>query len=126
MGCIVKTDLIRTYWFASYQGNDELKLKLSEEIRTINCDPQLYPLRNKREKGVDIALTMSMLTNAFNQNYEVGLLIAGDEDYLELVNEVKRYGIIMWGSYFKEGLSNRLKLAFDGFRYISHSKRKQI
>jgi len=122
---VSKVDFMRTYWFASYKGSDEDKFNLCEEIRNINCEPLLYPLRNKREKGVDIALTMSMLTNAFNHNYEIGLLIAGDEDYLELVNEVKRYGIIICGSYFKEGLSNRLKLSFDGFQYISHSLEKQ-
>jgi uncharacterized LabA/DUF88 family protein len=119
-GAISRTELIRTYWFASYKGNEETKFNLSEKIRKLGFEPLLYQLRGDREKGVDIALTMSMLTNAFNQNFDIGLLIAGDEDYLELVNEVKRYGPIMCGSYFSEGLSPRLKLAFDHFQHISH------
>ena len=117
---ISKTDLIRTYWFASYKGSEENKIKLSEKIRNLNFEPLLYPLRDGREKRVDIALTMSMLTNAFNHNFDLGLLIAGDEDYLDLVNEVKRYGPIMCGSYFLEGLSPKLKLAFDHFAPIPH------
>ena len=60
---------------------------------------------------------MSMLTNAFNQNYDIGILFAGDEDYVEVVKEVKRYGPIIVGSYFKDGLSDNLKLSFDHFQY---------
>jgi len=108
---------IRTYWFASYQGNDEDEKRISEILKKFHFEPVLFRKRKGREKGVDIALTMSMLINAFNQNYDIGILFAGDEDYVELVKEVKRYGPIIVGSYFKEGLSDRLKLSFDHFQY---------
>ena len=67
------------------------------------------------EKGVDIGLAKEMLVNAFNQNFDIGFLIAGDKDYLELVYEVKRYGPNIFGGFFKEGLSPELRLAFDFF-----------
>jgi uncharacterized LabA/DUF88 family protein len=110
--------LIRKYWFASYKGSDETRITLSEILRYNGFEPMLFQKRKGREKGVDIALTMQMLVNAFNQNYDNGVLIAGDEDYLELVNEVKRYGPRVIGSYFKEGLSTRLRLAFDEFHLL--------
>ena len=108
---------IRTYWFASYQGNDEDEKRISEILRKLHFEPILFRKRKGREKGVDIALTMSMLINAFNQNYDIGILFAGDEDYVELVKEVKRYGPIIVGSYFKDGLSDNLRLSFDHFQY---------
>jgi uncharacterized LabA/DUF88 family protein len=108
---------IRSYWFGSYQGNDEDKKRISGILRKFHFEPVLFRKRGGREKGVDIALTMSMLTNAFNQNYDIGFLFAGDEDYVELVKEVKRYGPIIVGSYFKDGLSVGLELSFDYFEY---------
>jgi hypothetical protein len=59
-----------------------------------------------------------MLVNAFNQNFDVGYLIAGDEDYVGLVNEVKRYGPIAKGAFFQHGLSEELYLTFDSFEYL--------
>jgi hypothetical protein len=108
---------IRTYWFASYQGNDLDERRINEILRKFHFEPVLFRKRKGREKGVDIALTMSMLINAFNQNYDIGILFAGDEDYVELVKEAKRYGPIIVGSYFKDGLSDSLKLSFDDFHY---------
>ena len=75
---------------------------------------------NKR-KEVDIALTKEMLINAFNGNYDVAILVAGDEDYVGLVNEVKRYGPIVKGAFFKHGLSDKLFLAVDDFQIIEKS-----
>ena len=44
------------------------------------------------------------------------LIRAGDEDYTELVFELKRYGPKIYGSFFeKHGLSGHLKLSFDKF-----------
>ncbi|HEX9597179.1 MAG TPA: NYN domain-containing protein, partial [Anaerolineales bacterium] len=63
----------------------------------------------------DIALTKEMLVNAFHQNFNIGILVSGDEDYVSLVNEVKRYGAVLWGAFFNHGLSNELFLACDHF-----------
>ena len=60
-----------------------------------------------------------MLVNAFNQNFDVGYLVAGDEDYVGLINEVKRYGPIVRGIFFQHGLSEELRLAFDSFKYFN-------
>ena len=107
--------VIREYWFASYQGNDEQETKISSSLRHHRFEPILFKKQQGREKGVDIALTKEMLVNAFNQNYDIGFLIAGDEDYLGVVSEVKRYGPRVFGAFFENGLSTRLKLAFDEF-----------
>ena len=112
---------IRRYWFASFQGDEEYKLGLSKHLRKLDFEPILFKKRNGKEKGVDIALTMKVLVNAFNQNYDIAYIIAGDEDYLGLLREVKRYGPIIYGSFFSEGLSERLELEFDVFRNLDFS-----
>ena len=40
-----------------------------------------------KAKGVDIALTTDMLSNAFLGNYDVAVLVAGDGDYVPLVEQ---------------------------------------
>lgn len=110
--------VIRKYWFSSYQGNDVDKNEISTRLRSYYFEPVIFRKKSKGEKGVDIALTMSMLTNAFNQNYDVGILVAGDEDYVELVKEVKRYGQQVKGAFFENGLSPDLKLSFDHFHHL--------
>jgi hypothetical protein len=84
--------VIRRPWFGSYTGDNEFYFGLCEILRSFNFEPHLYKAEGEQEKGVDIGLTLNMLLNAFNKNFEIGLLIAGDADYLELVKEVKRFG----------------------------------
>lgn len=107
---------IRYYWFSSYQGNEEDYNKLTTELRRLDFEPKIFKKKKEgKEKGVDIALAKEMLVNAFNQNFEIGMLIAGDEDYVELVYEVKRYGAIIRGAFFERGLSDKLRIAFDQY-----------
>lgn len=111
---------IRKYWFSSYVGGDEIQTKLRNALRNNGLEPRLFKKdRDKSEKGVDIALTKEMLVNAFNQNFDVALLIAGDEDYVELVNEVKRYGPVVNGAFLERGLSDNLRYALDCFQLIT-------
>jgi len=114
----VRFKIIRRYWFSSFTGSDETRFKFAQRLRGYNFEPVIFRKKGNREKGVDIALTMSMLINAFNQNYDIGLLVAGDEDYLELVTEIKRYGPRVEGAFLECGLSGELKLAFDNFRML--------
>jgi len=108
---------IRKYWFSSYQGNEEYHDQLAKQLRSNDFEPVLFKKKEdrEREKGVDIALAKEMLVNSFNQNFDIGVLIAGDEDYVGLVTEVKRYGPIVWGSFFSHGLSEKLRIVFDRF-----------
>lgn len=106
---------IRKYWFASYQGNDNDYIQYAKELRKLTFEPVLFKKHKGKEKGVDIALATEMLVNAFNQNYDIGVLVAGDKDYVGLVKEVKRYGPIIHGGFFERGLSEDLVLAVDNF-----------
>lgn len=111
-----KYDLIRKYWFASYQGDDAYYEQYALELRKYGFEPILFQNKRKcKEKGVDIALATEMLVNAFNQNYDIGFLVAGDKDYEKLVTEVKRFGPIINGAFIPNGLSSDLKIAEDEY-----------
>jgi uncharacterized LabA/DUF88 family protein len=73
---------------------------------------------SRKTKGVDISLTTDMLSNAFMNNYDAALLVAADADYIPLVEQVKRLGKVVYGSFFEHregGLSEELRLASDTF-----------
>ncbi len=99
--------IMRRYWFGSYTGNAEDQLNLSKTLHEYDFNPILFHTTGGREKRVDIALSKEMLVNAANQYFDIGLLFSGDEDYVELVNEVKRHGRVVKGVFFDEdyGLS---------------------
>jgi uncharacterized LabA/DUF88 family protein len=79
--------IIRRYWFGSYGGNDQDVKRIRESLRKSNFEPVLFhkPAKKGKEKRVDMAIAREMLLNAFHRNYEVAVLVAGDEDYVDLV-----------------------------------------
>jgi uncharacterized LabA/DUF88 family protein len=114
--------VVRNYWICSYEGDDNFKNGLIHQLRECEFEPVLLKKIGNREKGVDLSLAKEMLVNAFNKNFDLGLLVAGDEDYVGIVNEVKRYGQIINGSFFNSGLSELLKNSFDEFILIKKEK----
>ena len=56
--------------------------------------------------------------HAFNNNYDIAVLISGDGDYVPVVEEVKRMGKSVYVLFFEEqklGLNRNLRLASDKF-----------
>jgi len=66
------------------------------------------------EKGVDILLTTDMLTHSFKNNYDVAILVAGDNDYVGALQAVKDNGkhaeVALFG---KEQTSRQLRVVAD-------------
>jgi uncharacterized protein (TIGR00288 family) len=64
---------------------------------------------------VDITLATEMLGHAHRKNYDIAVLVAGDEDYVPLAEAVKREGrqVVLW--FVKDGLSPALQGAADHF-----------
>jgi len=66
-----------------------------------------------KQKGVDVLLAVDMITKAYSNQYEFAILIAGDSDFLEVVNAVKDSGKRVFGMYFQSHIANDLYDAFD-------------
>lgn len=57
-----------------------------------------------------------MLLHAFFDHYDIAILIAGDGDYLPLVEEIKRLGKRLHiGFFYDASLNPSLKLSADKF-----------
>ncbi|MBE8539400.1 NYN domain-containing protein [Geoglobus acetivorans] len=109
-----KPELIRSYYYdAKFSPeDDEFKDQNNyfEEIRGyIN-----YPFemkfgrliragkdrREKRQKGVDVLLSVDMVTKAFLDHYDVAVLVAGDQDFLDAIRVVKDFSGKKVAGYF--------------------------
>ncbi len=114
----VELSAIRASYYTSVYGDERKIDAIKERLWSLGFHPEVFKKFKKEEKakGVDIALTKDLLSHAFLNHYEVAMLIAGDGDYVPLVNEVKRLGKIVYVAFFKcEGLSPELRLAADFF-----------
>ncbi len=111
---------IRSYYYTSFSGDDEQRVTVRQALRNMGFHPEVFKKirKNEKAKGVDIALTKDLLSHAFLNNYDVALLVAGDGDYVPLVQEVKRLGKVVYVAFLsgeKLGLSQELHLNSDEF-----------
>ena len=67
-----------------------------------------------RQKGVDVLLAIDMISKAHLNHYDIALLLAGDDDYLDVVHSIKNLtGKRIYGAYFERNASQRLIDSFD-------------
>lgn len=107
----------RAYYYTSLVGSEADVDLVRRSIWKLGFDPQVFKKSKRhKSKGVDIALAKDMLSHAFLGHYEVAVLMAGDGDYVPLVEEIKRLGkpVFVW-FFANAGLKDDLKLASDGF-----------
>ena len=73
-----------------------------------------WPNTPPYEKGVDIQLATDMITHSFKGNYDVAVLVAGDNDYVGALQSVKDNGKHVEVALFgKEQTSRRLRAVAD-------------
>ena len=82
-----------------------------------NLTPCVFkkPKRQASAKGVDIQLTVDVLSHVHSNNVDAILLLAGDGDYEPLVREVTRSGKLVYLAAFSDGLSPKLPQIVDNF-----------
>lgn len=116
---------VRAYYYTSVYGNDAKLQATRKALWELGFQPQVFKKirRDVKAKGVDIALATDMLSNAFLDNYDAAVLLAGDGDYCPIVDEVKHLGKQVYVCFFhgpNSGLCSKLKLASDGFVDIEY------
>ncbi len=110
-------NLIRTYYFTSAIGSPDLLTEIEDRLIELGVEePHVFKkTKGKGSKQVDITLAVSSLTHAQKGNYRIAILIAGDEDYVPLVEAIKREGLIVVLWFLNDGLSPVLKRAADHY-----------
>jgi len=119
----IQSELVRTYYYDAIvdqtDSNFISQSKYFDEIQKLsNMEVRLGRLiktdKNYRQKGVDILLAIDMLSKAYLNHFDWSILLAGDDDYLDLVRTVKNTtGKQVIGAYFKKTVSERLVKSFD-------------
>lgn len=109
---------VRAHYYTSVIGDEPALASVSEILWQRGFQPEVFkkPKGQSKAKGVDIALSKDFLSHAFLNNYEVAVLIAGDGDYIPLINEVKRLGKVVYVLAFaNSGLNPELRISSDRF-----------
>jgi uncharacterized LabA/DUF88 family protein len=89
--------------------------KFYSHLRSLGTSLRLKELDPKHptQKGVDIYLTADMISLAYEDAYDVALIVSGDGDYKALVDLVKSKGKKVWVASFSASLSNALREVAD-------------
>lgn len=122
------TALARTTY---YDGRPDDDADISEDLRKYWDAIELLPdtqlgfgstrggtrRRRPRQKGVDTLIAVDMLVGAFTNLFSVAVLIAGDADFVPVVNEVKRRGVmvVVAASSIDGSVSDDLRRAADRY-----------
>lgn len=69
--------------------------------------------RARRQKAVDTLIAVDMLVGAFTGVFKVALLIAGDADFVPVVDEVKRRGVMVVLATDQASASEELRRCAD-------------
>jgi uncharacterized LabA/DUF88 family protein len=112
--------VFRKYYYTSVQGDDAFIARVEDSLKTAGIEqPKVFKkTKGRASKRVDISLATDMLTNAAQNNYEVAVLVAGDEDYVPLVEGVKQQGCRVHLWFLKDGLSPALRRIADHYADI--------
>jgi uncharacterized LabA/DUF88 family protein len=121
---------VRSYYYAGATGADPDRAKVSEALWNIGFEPKVFKKDKKDEKtkAVDIALCTDILSHAYLDNYDVAMLVAGDRDYVPLIEELKHHGKVVVVAFFTgtdSGLSTELAQASDLFIDVTVLFRKR-
>jgi uncharacterized LabA/DUF88 family protein len=71
---------IRAHYYTSVTGDTEKANSIRNSLWNIRFTPHVFwKKKNTKSKGVDIALTTDLLSNAYRDNYDAAVLCAGTE-----------------------------------------------
>jgi len=117
MNPMVRRNVLRKYYFTSVSADTNRIEEVQGELKELGIEaPMVFKKhRTKGSKMVDISIATEMLVQVIRKNIDAVALVAGDEDYVPLIEAVKREGcrVLLW--FLENGLSPHLKAASDYF-----------
>ncbi len=120
----VHCDVIRKHYYTAVQGDDHKIEDVESQLKNIGIEaPRVFKKKKGRpSKRVDISIATEMLAHASRGNYDIAILVAGDDDYVPLMRAIKDEGcrVVLWFFEDDPGLSKRLVMEADYFFDISY------
>jgi uncharacterized LabA/DUF88 family protein len=116
--------ILRANYYTSYSGSDPLGEEIEAEIKTLpivrfpSSAENLYPVlfkkpKGEQAKGVDIQLTLDILSNVYHDNLDIVCLYSGDGDFTPVLEEAIHYGKRVYVAAFANNFSPKLKRVAD-------------
>ena len=123
-------DLIRIYYYDGVstdpkhkkikEYHEKLKKMNMVHVKTIPLIKSSKEKSGYKQKGIDTQISIDMISKAYENHYDVALLLAGDNDFEPVVNAVKNdAGKNVYGIYFSSSYSEHLKYSFDSVYEIN-------
>ncbi len=107
--------VVRNYYYTSSPGDEQERESVLVALKDVGIQqPRVFHKpRSGRSKRVDITLCTDMLSHAHRKNYDLAVLVTGDEDYVPLVEAVASEGkiVVLWA--LESGLSKHLEHSVD-------------
>lgn len=115
-----RPEVIRAYYYdAQVDPEDDLtEFKKQKEYFSNIQKHAVYEVKRARlkrterirkQKGVDVMLAVDMITKAFMDHYDIAILLAGDDDFLDLVKAIKDLtDKRVYGAFYPDQVSNDL------------------
>ena len=105
----------RKHLYTSVVGDEPLIVEIETQLKKAGIEaPRVFKrTKSRASKRVDISLTTEMLTHGARRNYEIAVLIAGDEDYVPLVEAVQMEGRRVYVWFLEDGISPVLARTAD-------------
>ncbi|MEJ1463347.1 MAG: NYN domain-containing protein [Candidatus Sedimenticola sp. (ex Thyasira tokunagai)] len=127
--------VVRANYYTYAFGDETRVQEIKDELKKLQSgqyrDPRiqwvggaplnnLYPVvfkkeRSKKAKGVDIQLTVDILSNVYKDNLDSIYLVSGDGDYKPVLEEAIRHGKHVYVAALSSGLNIELRNCADQF-----------
>lgn len=125
-------NIIRANYYTYATGSEDHINDIKNEIKSLSyrkhgdspLPNHLYPTvfkkakKEAKSKGVDIQMTVDILSQIYLDNIDTVYLIAGDGDYLPIILEIIRMGKQIYLSAFSKGLNPKLEHKVDQFHLL--------
>jgi len=112
-------EVIRRHYYTSVQGDAPKLEEVEDALKELGVEaPRVFKKqKGRRSKRVDLSLASDMLSHAHRKNFDLAVLVGGDDDYVPLVDAVMAEGrrVVLWAldSGLSEALVRRCDHAFD-------------
>ena len=120
---IVHGELIRAYFYDGLVLAEDKEYsdrkKYFDRLRRFDfCEVRLGRLirlkdGSLRQKGVDVLMALDMVSKAKDDHFDIAVVLANDDDFVDMVQAVRDSGKRVCGAYIGRKASRRLLDVFD-------------
>ncbi|PKK86029.1 MAG: hypothetical protein CVT48_02945 [Thermoplasmata archaeon HGW-Thermoplasmata-1] len=115
--------LVGAYVFDSKKpyGSDDPSHRLHDKLRYDGfriIARESYDEKRQEQKEVDVALACEVVSHAFRDNYDVGIVVSGDRDFVPAIQHAQAFGKRIEVAAFSNSVSPEIRRRADRFHSL--------